>query len=35
MSNYYDQAADKLRSDIHLNRLDMIERDKKHEDYED
>lgn len=34
MNSYYD-AADKLKSDIHLNRIDMIERDKKNEDYEE
>ena len=34
MNSYYD-AADKLRSDIKLNRMEMIERDKKSEDLEE
>lgn len=34
MNSYYE-AVDKLRSDIKLNRLDMIERDKKNEDLEE
>lgn len=34
MNSYHD-AVDRLRSDIHLNRLELIEKDKRTDDYEE